>query len=69
MPVLIRAEIEGGELRAFGRTLPLPIRGSGYVSVAYLDDCVRVLQDRRGGVAVQMREDRLRQLLREGEDR
>lgn len=69
MPVLVRAEIEGGKLRAFGRTLPLPIRGSGYVSVAYLDDCVRVLQDRRGGVAVQMREDRLRQLLREGEDR
>ncbi|CAL8463803.1 g3337 [Coccomyxa elongata] len=63
MPVLVKADIEGGELNAFGRSLPLPIRGSGYVSIAYLDECLRVLQDRRGGVAVQMREDVLQQLL------
>lgn len=65
MPVLVRAEIEGGELRAFGATLPLPIGGAGFVSVAYLDDCIRVLQNRRGGIAVQMREACLRQALRE----
>ena len=63
MPVLVKATIEGGELCAFGKSLPLPIRGAGYVSIAYLDDCLRVLQDRRGGVAVQLREDILQQLL------
>ena len=67
MPVLVRAEIEGGQLCAFGKVLPLPIRGSGFVRVAYLDDCIRVLQDRRGGVAVQMREDRLRQIVGDSE--
>ncbi len=63
MPLLVKASIERGELSAFGRSLPLPIRGSGYVSIAYLDDCLRVLQDRRGGVAVQLREDVLQQIL------
>lgn len=63
MPVLVKATIEGGELCAFGKSLPLPIRGAGYVSIAYLDDCLRVLQDRRGGVAVQLREDVLQQML------
>lgn len=63
MPVLVRADIDSGELAAFGRTIALPIQGSGYVSIAYLDDCLRVLQDRRGGVAVQLREDLLLNLL------
>ncbi len=63
MPVLVRADIQSGQLEAFGRSFALPIRGSGYVSVAYLDDCLRVLRDSRGGVAVQLREDVLARLV------
>jgi hypothetical protein len=65
MPVLVRADIQRGELRAFGRRLALPIRGSGRVSIAYLDECLRVLQDAHGGVAVQLRQDVLMALLTE----
>ena len=34
-------------------------RGSGLVDVMYLDETVRVFRDSRGGVAVQIRADKL----------
>ena len=61
-PVLVKASVERGMLHAFGRDIPLPIRGSGYVNVAYLGEALRVLQNRTGAVTVQVREDRLQQL-------
>lgn len=62
-PVLVKASVERGALHAFGRDILLPIRGSGYVNVAYLSEALRVLQNRSGAVTVQVREDRLQQLL------
>ena len=61
MPVDVRAKIEGGKLRWAGRTLRLPIRGSGNVSIAYLDDSLRVLRG-SAGIAVQVRQDVLQKL-------
>jgi hypothetical protein len=61
--VLVKAAVERGCLHAFGRDIPLPIRGSGYVSIMYLDSELRVLQNRGGAVTVQLRKDRLEQML------
>ena len=61
MPVSVRADIAGGKLEWAGTTLPLPIKGSGEVSIAYLDDSLRVLCSRTG-VAVQVRQDVLQKL-------
>ena len=52
----VRADIRGGTLQWGGRTLQLPIKGSGEVSIAYLDDSLRVLCSRTG-TAVQVRQD------------
>ena len=60
-PVLVKATVEQGCLHAFGRDIPLPICGSGYVSVMYLDGVLRVLQTRSWAVTVQLRKDRLQQ--------
>ena len=63
MPVLVRASIEEGELQAFGSKISLPIKGSGKVYVAYLDDSIRVLQNEGGSTTVQMRSDVLNEIL------
>lgn len=56
-PALVRASIEGGALEAWGARLPLPIRGSGLVEVAYLDpQGLRIFRAINGSVSVQMRE-------------
>ena len=65
MPVLVKATVQEGHLHAFGRDIPLPIRGSGYVSVMYVDGVLRVLQNRTGAVTVQLRKDRLQELVNE----
>ena len=57
--------MEEGFLHAFGRDIPLPIWGSGYVSVMYLDGVLRVLQNSTGAVTVQLRRDRLQELVTE----
>lgn len=62
LPVKVRASIKGGKVEWGGRTLQLPIRGSGEVSIAYLDDSLRVLCSSTG-VAVQVRQDVLQKLL------
>ncbi|KAL4451569.1 hypothetical protein ABPG75_007231 [Micractinium tetrahymenae] len=56
-PVLVRASIEGGALEAWGARLPLPIRGSGLVEVAYLDSQgLRIFRATNGSLSLQMRE-------------
>jgi hypothetical protein len=64
-PAWIEASIESGCLHVGGRQLALPIRGSGRVSVAYLDPALRVFRDARGSTTVQVREDELARLLGE----
>ena len=62
-PVWIEASIESGCLHIRQRQLGLPIRGSGKVSIAYLDNSLRIFRDSRGSIAVQVREDELERLL------
>ena len=62
LPVKVRADIQGGRLQWAGKTLQLPIKGSGEVSIAYLDDTLRVLCSRTG-TAVQVRQDVLQKLI------
>lgn len=64
LPKLIKANISSGEMVAWGRRIPLPISGSAFVSIMYVDDTVRVLSNRKTGtVSVQVQADRLRQLV------
>ena len=63
LPKLIKANISGGQLAAWGQTIPLPISGSGFFSIMYIDDAVRVFSDqKKGTVSVQIQADRLQQL-------
>ncbi len=62
MPVTVRADIAGGKLKWAATTLPLPIKGSGEVSIAYLDDSLRVLCSRTG-TAVQIKQPFLQELI------
>jgi hypothetical protein len=61
-PVEVDVQIAGGALRAFGRELPLPIRGAGVFTIAYLDDDVRVFRSGKA-VSVQVRAAALPRLL------
>lgn len=64
LPKLIKANISGGQLAAWGRRIPLPISGSGFFSIMYVDDAVRVFSDqKKGTVSVQIQADKLQQLL------
>ena len=62
MPVDVRADIQGGQLRWNGKAVDLPIKGSGNVSVAYLDDSLRILRSATG-IAVQVRQDVLQSIM------
>ncbi len=61
-PVEVDVLIADGALRAFGRELPLPIRGAGVFTIAYLDDDVRVFRSGKA-VSVQIRAAALPRLL------
>ena len=62
MPVDVQADIQGGQLRWNGKAIGLPIKGSGSVSIAYLDDSLRVLRSATG-IAVQVRQDVLQAIM------
>lgn len=63
LPKLVKANITGGQIQAWGRTIPLPISGTGFFSIMYVDDAVRVFSDqKKGTVSVQLQADKLRQL-------
>ena len=66
-PVWIEASIDSGCLHVGGREIGLPIRGSGQVSVAYLDASMRIFRDRRGSTTVQVREAELARMLGDAE--
>lgn len=63
MPVDLEASIERGSLHVLGKQLPLPIRGKGEVSIAYLNGGCRVFRQRSGTLAVQIRADLLKRQL------
>ena len=64
LPKLIKANISGGELVAWGKRIPVPISGTGFFSIMYVDDTVRVFSDqKKGTVSVQIQADRLRQMV------
>jgi len=64
LPKLVKANISGGQITAWGRKFPLPISGTGLFSVMYIDDTIRVFSDqKKGTVSVQMQADKLRQLI------
>lgn len=66
LPKVVKANISGGQITAWGRKIPLPISGTGFFSVMYVDDNIRVFSDRKKGtVSVQMQADKLRQLTSE----
>jgi len=63
LPKLVKANISGGQITAWGRKIPLPISGTGFFSVMYVDDTIRVFSDqKKGTVSVQMQADKLRRL-------
>ena len=63
LPKLVKANVKGGQIVAWGRSIPLPISGTGFFSIMYVDDAVRVFSDqKKGTVSVQVRADRLRQM-------
>ena len=64
LPKLVKANVSGGEIVAWGKRLPLPISGTGFFSIMYVDDTVRVFCDqKKGTVSVQIQADRLRQMI------
>lgn len=64
LPKLVKASISGGEIVAWGKRIPLPISGTGFFSVMFVDDTVRVFSDqKKGTVSVQIQADRLRQMV------
>lgn len=61
LPKRIQANISAGQLHIAGLTIPLPIRGTGYFEVMYLDERLRVFRS-GGAIAVQVKEQVLLQL-------
>lgn len=57
-PQRVKAYISSGNLRAFGRDIALPIKGTGEFEVLYCDGSVRVFRS-SGSLAVQVRADKL----------
>ena len=63
-PVEIEANVREGCLHAFGRKLPLPISGRGFVRVAFTDNCtIRIFQNGSGSISVQVKQSWLEQQL------
>lgn len=63
LPKLVKANISRGQIEAWGRKVPLPISGTGFFSVMYVDDTIRVFSDqKKGTVSVQVKADKLRQM-------
>lgn len=57
-PLNIRVKISSGRLFLGSLELPLPIFGTGYFEVVYVDEALRVLRS-ASRIAVQIRADRL----------
>lgn len=55
LPKSIQANITSGNIHVWGLDIPLPIRGTGYFEVVYLDDRLRVFRS-GGALAVQVKE-------------
>ncbi|GAB4821735.1 hypothetical protein N2152v2_008781 [Parachlorella kessleri] len=66
LPQVLRATITSGTLHIvpWKLDIPLPIRGTGTVELTYCDDSLRVFKGSGGAVTVQVREDRLGQLIK-----
>lgn len=64
MPKLVKANISGGEIIAWGKRIPVPISGTGFFSIMYVDDTLRVFSDqKKGTVSVQIQSDKLQQMV------
>jgi hypothetical protein len=63
LPQGFQVEIFRGEIDVFGYNLPLPIRGKGTFTVVYVDDVMRIFQSPSGTLSVQIRDDKLQQML------
>lgn len=64
LPKLVKTNVSGGEIVAWGKRIPLPISGSDFFSIMYVDDTVRVFSaQKKGAVSVQIQADRLRQMV------
>lgn len=55
LPAPIQANISSGLIHLWGLDVPLPIRGTGYFEVVYLDDRLRVFRS-GGALAVQVKQ-------------
>lgn len=55
LPKCIDVEISEGAVHLRGRKIPLPIRGKGEFTIAYLDDVVRVFKSPSGSVSLQVK--------------
>lgn len=60
LPKPIQANIRSGLIHLWGLDIPLPIRGTGYFDVVYLDDRLRVFKS-GGALAVQVKQQYLQQ--------
>lgn len=60
LPKRVEANITSGQLHAFGLTLQLPIRGTGYFEVIFLGEQLRVFRS-GNALAVQVKESCLSQ--------
>jgi ATP-dependent RNA helicase DDX54/DBP10 len=58
LPKAIQANISTGLIHLWGLDIPLPIRGTGYFEVVYLDDRLRVFKS-KGALAVQVKQEYL----------
>ncbi|KAK9830408.1 hypothetical protein WJX72_011601 [[Myrmecia] bisecta] len=62
LPKLIKANVSKGTLHILGTKIPLPIKGSGLVFLAYIDSTLRIFRSESGSISVQVRADRLAML-------
>lgn len=60
LPQPIQANISSGLIHLWGLDIPLPIRGTGYFEVLYLDDRLRVFRS-GGALAVQVKQQYLQE--------
>ncbi|KAL4519801.1 hypothetical protein Ndes2526B_g01631 [Nannochloris sp. 'desiccata'] len=62
LPKEVGVTITGGEINAWKKKIPLPIKGNGKFYIEYVDDTIRVFRSTNGGLTVQVREDKLAKL-------